>query len=80
MQQIVTITDQGQLTIPKSILRDFGISGRIKAGIKKDGNKLIVEPKADFWSLAGSLGGDIRLTDLQLRKARGEFSKKWPQE
>lgn len=37
------------------------------------------KPKTDFWSLAGSLGSNIKLSDKQLRKARDSFSKNWAQ-
>lgn len=77
MQNIVSITSQGQLTIPKSIRKSFGIKRSTKAVIKRMGNKIIVEPKSDFWSLAGSLSSKIKLSDSELRKARKEFSKSW---
>ncbi len=77
MAQAVSITSQGQLTIPKSIRDSFGIHGMVKAFIKKEGNKIIVEPKTDFWSLPGSLKSEISLSDKELKKARQDFSKKW---
>ena len=77
MQKIVSITSQGQVTIPKAWLREMGIKGATKAVAKKKGGKLEIEPKADFWSLAGSLKSDVVLTDKQLREAREEFGKSW---
>lgn len=77
MNYIVTITSQGQLTIPKDLLRHFGIEGSTKAKLVRDGDKIIVEPKNDFWSLAGSLKSSVKLSDEQLRQARKEFSKTW---
>lgn len=79
MEQIVTITSQGQLTIPKSIRRIFEIKGSVKAYIKSDGENIIVKPKTDFWSLPSSLQSKVKLTDSELKKARLEFSKQWPQ-
>lgn len=79
MQQIVSITSQGQLTIPKSFLEDLGISTGTKAMVQKKGNTLIVSPKNDFWSLGGSLKSDITLTNEELRKARERFSRNWDQ-
>ncbi|MFC1790724.1 AbrB/MazE/SpoVT family DNA-binding domain-containing protein, partial [Patescibacteria group bacterium] len=35
MPQLVSITSQGQLTIPKSMRESFGIKGATKATIKK---------------------------------------------
>lgn len=77
MQQIVSITSQGQISLPKLMLQDLGIYGPTKAIAQKVGNTIIVSPKQDFWSLAGSLKSDIVLSDKQLRKARDIFSKNW---
>ncbi len=77
MQQVVSITSQGQLTIPKSMLKAFGITSATKAVIRKTDTALVVEPKKDFWSLEGSLKSDIKLSDDELRKAREQFSKTW---
>lgn len=75
--QIVSITSQGQITIPKFIRRDFGITGSVKAVVSKAGDKIVVEPKQNFWQLSGSLGSEIKLTDAQLKKARAAFTKNW---
>lgn len=79
MQQNVSITKQGQMTIPKKMLAFFGLQNGGKAFIKIEKNKIIVDPKADFWSLAGSLGKKtkIKLTDKQLKDARSRFEKDW---
>lgn len=77
MAQAVSITSQGQLTIPKAIRNAFGIRGTVKAFIKKEGDKIIVEPKTDFWSLSSSLKSKVILTDKELKKAKREFSSKW---
>lgn len=75
--QIVSITSQGQITIPKFIRRDFGIKGPVKAIISKSGNKIVVEPKQNFWQLAGALSSKVKLTDVQLKRARVAFAKNW---
>lgn len=77
MQQIVSITSQGQLTIPKLMLQDLGIFGSTKAFIQKNDLSLLVTPKNNFWSLAGSLKSGIKLSDKELKKARRSFSKNW---
>ena len=77
MNHIVSITSQGQLTIPKQLREAFGVRGQTKALIRKHGDTLIVTPKRDFKSLAGSLQGSVRLSDRQLRDARNAFAKKW---
>ncbi len=78
--KIVSITSQGQLTIPKEILKAFGISGATKAAITRKGDTLVVTPKKDFWSLEGSLAGPIKLSDAELKKARQAFTKEWSDE
>ena len=77
MPQIVSITSQGQLTIPKSFLRDWGIISATKAIVHKKGDTMVVSPTKDFWSLEGSLRSNIVLSDEELRKARESFSKNW---
>lgn len=74
---MVSITSQGQLTIPSSMRKILGISGSTKAIIESKGNKLIVRPRSDFWSLSGFLSSSVKLTDEQLKKAREKFSKEW---
>ncbi|MEX0895560.1 MAG: AbrB/MazE/SpoVT family DNA-binding domain-containing protein [Patescibacteria group bacterium] len=78
MQHIVSITSQGQLTIPKKLLKAFGITSATKAVIEKQGESLVVRPKQqDFWSLGGSLKSDVTLSDAQLREARQQFFEDW---
>lgn len=77
MQQIVSITSQGQISLPKLMLQDLGIHGATKAIAQKVGNTIVVSPKQDFWSLAGSLRSEVKLSNDQLRKARNSFSKDW---
>lgn len=77
MQTIVSITSQGQVTIPKEMRDIFGITGSVKALARRVGKQIIIEPQTDFFDLAGSLGGKIRLNDKELRQAREQFSKRW---
>ena len=77
MQQIVSITSRGQLTIPQGMLRDMNLKVPLKVLVRRKKNVIMVEPKQDFWSLAGSLKSETVLTDKQLRSARDSFSEKW---
>ncbi len=77
MQQIVSITSQGQISLPKLMLQDLGIYGSTKAIIQRKDNTILVTPRNDFWSLAGSLKSAIKLSDNQLKEARKSFSKNW---
>ena len=78
MAQLVSITRQGQITIPKLIRKAFGIKGATKASVRKEGGVIVVEPKIDFGSLSGSLRSSISLSDKELRNARDAFEKQWP--
>ncbi|MCX7589818.1 MAG: AbrB/MazE/SpoVT family DNA-binding domain-containing protein [Patescibacteria group bacterium] len=53
MQQIVTITSQGQITLPASIRRLFKLDKYKKALVKTYSNKIVVEPLDDITNLAG---------------------------
>lgn len=79
MEKIVSITKQGQLTIPRKFLVDLNIRGATKAVVRKLGDTIVVQPKHDFWSLSGSLKSKISLTDKELRTARESFGRSWPQ-
>lgn len=77
MEKVVTITRQGQLTIPQFLRKQFGITVSTKAIIRTDGDRIIVEPKNDFWSFKGALQSRVKLSDAKLRLARKAFTKHW---
>jgi len=78
MQSIVSITSQGQVTIPVEIRKALGITGPTKAKIEKKGRKIIIQPKEEFWSLMGFLSSPVKLSDQELREARQRFRQQWP--
>jgi len=80
MSQVVSITSQGQLTVPKSVLKYFGIDGSTKAELDIIDQGFVVKPKLNFWSLRGAAKSKIKLNDTQLREARDAFAKKWAKE
>ena len=55
MQQIVSITRQGQITIPASIRRLLGLDKYPKASIRTEGKKIIIETVPNILSLGGLL-------------------------
>lgn len=55
MQQIVTITSQGQITLPASIRKFFKLDKYKKALVKVESSKIVVEPIEDITTLAGVL-------------------------
>lgn len=75
---VVSITSQGQLTIPSAIRKSLGIKSQTKAVVAVKGKQLVVTPKDDFWSLGGSLRSPVSLSDSELQKARAAFQKQWP--
>ena len=78
MKSIVSITSRGQVSLPRQLLKEFGIVGHSKAYVRKVGKSIVVEPRKGFVSLSGSLRSRVRLTDAALKKARRSFSKDWP--
>ncbi|MCA9370286.1 MAG: AbrB/MazE/SpoVT family DNA-binding domain-containing protein [Pseudomonadales bacterium] len=77
MQHIVSITTQGQLTVPASVRRKLGITHSTKAIVEQRGGSFVVTPKRDFWSLPGSLAKGVSLTDEELEHATSLFEKNW---
>lgn len=74
---MVTITSQGQVTIPRSLRASFHIKGSTKAFIGNDRGRIVITPKGAFSSLGGSLKSKTKLSDSQLKKARAAFAKEF---
>lgn len=55
MQQIVSITSQGQITIPALMRQFLGLDEYKKALVQTEEKKIIIEPVPDILSLAGLL-------------------------
>lgn len=55
MTYTVTITSQGQLSIPAKVRRELGFSKTNKAILSVEAGKVILEPVKDLLELAGSL-------------------------
>lgn len=55
MTYTVSITSQGQISIPAKIRRELGFSKKKKAIVSVQDGKMIVEPVKDFLELGGSL-------------------------
>lgn len=51
----VTITSQGQISIPVKFRRELGLDKTKKAFVSEEKGKLIIEPVKDFLELGGSL-------------------------
>lgn len=55
MQQIVSVTSQGQITIPSFIRKLLALNKYPKASVYVEGKRIIVEPVVDILSLGGVL-------------------------
>ena len=51
--EFVTITSQGQITIPAKFRKKYRLDKNRKSIIREDQNKLVIEPAPDIMSLAG---------------------------
>lgn len=55
MSQIISITSQGQMSIPIKLRRALGLHNYKKALVRKEKNRIIIEPLENILSLGGSL-------------------------
>lgn len=55
MLQFVSITSQGQITIPASFRRKLGLDKYPKATVEIKDKQIIIEPVPDLLTLAGKL-------------------------
>lgn len=55
MTYIVTITSQGQISIPAVLRKELNLSLKDKALVKREGQRIIIEPIPDLLSFRGSL-------------------------
>ncbi|OGM26377.1 hypothetical protein A3D00_04435 [Candidatus Woesebacteria bacterium RIFCSPHIGHO2_02_FULL_38_9] len=69
MVYTVSITSQGQMSIPADIRRTLGLSVFKKALVSIQDGKMVVEPVKDFLSLGGSLKTEKKASSKQIREA-----------
>lgn len=55
MSYTVSITSQGQISIPTTLRQRLGLEKNTKAFVTEQDGKLIVEPVKDFLELRGSI-------------------------
>lgn len=55
MAYTVSITSQGQISIPAKIREELGLAKRRKAIVSVENGKMVVEPVKDFLELRGSV-------------------------
>lgn len=73
----VSITSQGQISIPAPIRKKLGLDKSKKAVVSEKDGKLFIEPVKDLLELKGSLKTDISASQGQVREAfEGYLAKK----
>lgn len=69
----VSITSQGQISIPAKLRRQLGLESGKKALVSVKNEEIIVKPVKDLLELRGSLKTNIKATPRQIREAFGEY-------
>jgi AbrB family looped-hinge helix DNA binding protein len=69
----VSITQQGQITIPAKIRKELGLNKKGKANVSIKNNSMIVEPVPDFLEMIGSLKSKKSFTKKQIREGFGDY-------
>ena len=69
MAYTVSITSQGQISIPAPIRRKLGLDKSKKAIVTEKDGKLLIEPVKDLLELGGSFKTNIKATPKQTRAA-----------
>lgn len=54
MPYLVSITSQGQISIPAKLRRELDLDQNKSALVKREGRRIVIEPVADLFSLAGA--------------------------
>lgn len=69
MQYYVTITSQGQITIPSKLRREVGLTKGIKAIMSSEKGQAVIKPVPDILTLRGVFQSKKKpLTGKKLRK------------
>jgi AbrB family looped-hinge helix DNA binding protein len=82
MTYTVSITSQGQISIPAKLRRKLGLDRTRRAIVSEEKGRLIVEPVKDFLELAGSIKTDKKpLTNDEIHEVvaqavANEYAKK----
>lgn len=72
MRFTVSVTSQGQISIPAELRRSLGLDETRKAVVSAEDGKVVVEPVKDLLSLRGSLKTKKIVSS---RKIREDFTK-----
>lgn len=72
----VSITSQGQISIPAKLRRQLGLENGKKALISVEEEKLIVEPIEDFSALKGVFKTNKKIPFKKIHEAFGDYLAK----
>lgn len=72
----VSITSQGQISIPSSLRKKLGLDKSRRALVTEKEGKIVIEPVKDLLELKGSLKTDLQPSPTQIRKAFQEYIAK----
>lgn len=69
MTYTVSITSQGQISIPAKLRGKLGLNKKTKAVVSEKEGKVIIEPLVDILELKGSLKTNKKASMKQVREA-----------
>lgn len=69
MTYTVSITSQGQISIPAPLRRKLGLNKTSKALVSEKEGRVVIEPIVDILDLKGSLKTNKKATMKQIREA-----------
>jgi len=72
----VTITKQGQISIPAKIRRKLGLDKTKRALVSEQEGQVVIKPIKDFLELGGSFKTKIKASPRQIREAFEEYLAK----
>ena len=67
MVYTVSITQQGQISIPASLRKSLGLNRSKKALVYEQGGKILIDPVIDLLSLKGSLKTNKKISSEKIR-------------
>lgn len=76
MLHYVTITSQGQITIPAKIRREIGLEVKKKAIVTLEENKIVIKPERDILELEGVFRTKKNIPYKKIRDAFGDYLAK----
>lgn len=69
----VSVTTQGQISIPAKLRRQLGFDKTRKAKMTLEGDKVLIEPIVDLLELGGSMKTNLKISPKAARRAFTEY-------